>query len=823
MGVFDTARQLLDAGINVIPAVYQDKRPALQSWEKYQQERVPHLLAEKWFGGNKERNLLVVCGSVSRLLVLDLDNRAAGEWWRQFPGMGDAMDATTCVKTAKGYHFWFALGDGETYQSMQVAEDGRKFDLKCEGGLVIGPGSIHETGKQYRWVRDLSHLQPLPDAVRGYYDNRQDDEGAAVRSLFVDLIGSVPQGEGEGRNDWLARVAGHLAKWIPHKDAYEAMVYFVNDAMPEPLDEQEEVDKLIRSIWKGHQQRHIVADRIRPASFETGWLEGNGRQLITVVKVGDDEAMAPWSNFDIEVTGIIETDHGCSYRILLHREDGTSEDMLVEGEVFANINMLTKWLANHRLIVHTLPGDKWRQFKRQDRLYSYVASQDAPVCEAVDCLGWADGVGFVTHEGLLTREGMFENTQVVPHPKLRNWAKYSYGFVPEKEAQDVLREVLTFHDETVTAVFGSWWAACWLKAQITDKAALFPFMAIEAASESGKTKGFFNLMVQLNGNAAGQNQPTGAALRDAISAHRSGIVWIDDMSDASHLMDLLRQATSGGSHVKKGQDRTTQESVRLVAPIVISGEGFDGLQTEKALRDRAIVLDVQSPTGRRSLKNPKRQQWDDIVDLTQRYGGGDSPLNAVAGTLGGMFLECGDLVAGVRDLRIGSGRWGDKMAVLRVGARMLARVTEQDHWVDRVDAWCQGTRDFGNHNDLTMKILPQILIERGVQRTPKGGPPVYVDHRGTVWFHEESVTMVWAKMARGDRGYQLGGLESIRSQRKALGIHGPSVRKDTIVDSSGKKEQKRYFPCHSEVSGLILAQAGISLESDLSDGQMELE
>lgn len=794
-GVLAVARQLNQAGINVIPAVYRDKRPALTSWEKYQQEKVPPLLVEKWFGGSAQRNLLVVCGTISRLLVLDLDNRAAGEWWRQFPGMSDAMDATTCVKTGKGYHFWFQLDDHETLQSIQVAEDGRKFDLRCQGGLVIGPGSIHESGKEYRWVRDLSYLQPLPEAVRSFYSNRNEGEDGSVRSLFVDLIQQVPQGEGEGRNDWLARVAGHLAKWIPHRDAYEAMVYFVNDSMPEPLDEQEEVDKLVRSIWKGHQQRHTVGSSSRPSSPETGWLEGNGWQLFTTIKMDGDEAMAPWTNFDVKVLGIINHGEERSFQVEVHLVQGrVISEHLVDAEILTNPTLLAKWCGNLGLCFLSPPGDRWGRLKRTDRLYNYISSQEAPESSVVDHLGWVDGTGFVTHEGVLTREGMLECGGFIPHPNLVGRAPYRYGFVAEAEAQAVLRETMTFHDETVCAVFGAWWAACWLKAQIMARTALFPFMALEAASESGKTTGFFSLMIQLNGNTMGHGESTSAGLRDFVASHRNGIVWVDDMSDPTEVMDLLRQATAEGTRTKKGQNRTSQETIRLLAPVVISGEGFDALATEKALRDRAIILDVPSPTGRMSSRNPERPQWDDILALKAKYG---NDLTKVAGTLGGMALESGDLVQDLAELRVGKGRWADKMAVLRVGARMIERLTGEDKWVDRVDGWTGGLVDPGAENLLTTVILPALLLEFGIPTSAKGDLPVFVDPQGQVWFHEEQVARHWARLARTPRQRQLGGLEAIRSQRRALGIEGSGKRLRTGHTGDGRTTWGRYHGCDS--------------------------
>jgi hypothetical protein len=290
------------------------------------------------------------------------------------------------------------------------------------------------------------------------------------------------------------------------------------------------------------------------------------------------------------------------------------------------------------------------------------------------------------------------------------------------------------------------------------------------------------------------------------------------MSEPAIVMDLLRQTTAEGSRAKKGQDRTGQEAVHLLAPVVISGEGFDALATEKALRDRAIILDVPSPTSRMSLNDPERAQWDDILALKARYSG---DLTKVAGTLGGLALECTDLIDGMKGLRIGKGRWGDKMSVLGLGAQMLDRMTGDDRWFKLTTDWAGGVQNLESENLLTMTILPRLLAEYGTPTSAKGNLPVFVDRDGLVWFHEASVSNAWGKLARTPRERQLGSIEAIRSQRQALGVTGRGKRLRTGHTSDGRDVMAGYHGLSEPVSRGI--QERMSQTLTLSGGQNDVQ
>ena len=801
MGVLDEARSLSDMGFNPIPTRRGKKSPGISSWQKYQNEKATDAAIEAWWGPNSGyAGIWVVCGQISSLVVLDCDSQEADDYWRGL--IGPLMDQTCCVKTSKGHHYWFLLAPGQPAKSWAMNDGDMKFDVKGDGGGVMAPPSPHPEGGFYEWVRDPSHIVIAPGllldggaTVRGALSTGAEIpavSGGAVlkavadeeqpRSMLSALLKNPPQ-EG-GRNNWLNRVCGHLARVVPYEDAYRVLADLANSALADPLD-MGEVKKTADSAWRSEKAKGLDTPQalleqgivtVEP-SEENGWLVGTGNQLLTPVLIENgkskSEVLYPWCDFDIKVLGALVGEEEIDYLVRLTTQYREIECRL-NSSTLGSPRDLTKWLAERQGSIIVPKGDVYARNSESRRLQRYVQSQKAPVYKSASALGWNDNVGgFIVHEGVI-RGGSVEIEpfgETRPAPILSDWAPYRYGFAGTRDdARHVLSQVLTFHDETVTAVYGAWWAACFLKVQIMAEASLFPFMALEAPSESGKTTGFFALMMQLGGNHEGHGEFTMAALRDRSSGHRNAPVWIDDISDPEGIWDLVRQSTSEGSRTKKQADRHRQERVALVAPIVVSAEGMASLNTEKALADRAIKLTVPSPTGRRSVVDPTRPQWDDILNLQAQY---QKDLTQLAGHYVSMALEHVGIVEEIRNLRPVSGRHGDKLAILRLGARLLSVMTIDDSYIEKVDAWCENQDYYKGDNILTTEILPWAFRYNRFPRTAKNGAEVYLNDDNVVCYNEQRLADLWS--ARHDlsaRQHQLGTIESIRGQRRDLGIEG---------------------------------------------------
>lgn len=815
MSMLQAAVGLSEAGFNVLPAAARGKSPIVE-WTRYQNERTDAKLVP-WFSGASQHNLWIATGHISRLLVLDLDNPAAEAYWRQ--RIAAELDATAMVLTSvkdvasgwRGRHYYFRLEAADRVASWSEHK-GVSFDVRAEGTGVVAPPSVHETGAVYEWVRDASSMVSAPAVLL-----RREAPGSGstpVRSMLSGLLANPPEGDGSGRNDWLARVAGHYAKMHSRMpDLYRQLTADAAAKLTPPLPDKE-VAKLLDSIWAGEHARHPDRDGAE-ISDATGWLTPGDGALLCQTRSKDSDGnwtteLTRWADFDLRCTGATDDGANRTYSVVLIRgEKGDQVDALLPSAVLSDSRGLAAWLAGYGLTV--LPPDAmWpRTGSPSQRLGRYIESQKPPAFGVAPALGWDSAAGgFLTLDGVIRADGAHGFGTVKPDPRLAGWSPYRYGLSEPAAARQVLRTVLTFHDRTVCAVFGAWWAACLLKPQIHRLSSIFPFMALEAASESGKTNGFFALMLALNGHTAGQVAPTVAALRDYVSANRSGIVWVDDLDEAEKVHELLRQSTSLGSVAKKGEDRTTQARVQLVAPICLSGENL-GLSGQKALLDRSVLLTVPSPTDRRSLADPDRRQWLDILE----FGAANPDLTAHAGTLVQLALQSESLVSELPGLIPASagGRWGDKMAILRLGARVLDAITESDEdWSSLVDSWVAAQADSGAENALTLELIPAALARLNWPSQPQPADgrwpatPVLVDPDGIVWFNVRNLADWWSEIRHGR-------VRDRTETRDALGQQAAALDIPTFDEASRSlragSARVRYRPLSKVLSAAVLARS----------------
>lgn len=800
-------------------------------WKRWQSEVIPERTIRDAFEGT-EHNLFVITGSVSQLAVLDCDDEAAVKFWRE--RLGDVMEETTRVRTSGGYHYYFRLKPGQVERGRSSSDPKCKWDLRAEGGGVVAPPSIHKTGRIYRWSPNKGP-EALRDAPDTLFERTggEDDELEAPRSVLSHLLSHPPEGEGN-RNVWLAKVAGHYAKHLPFQDAFEIHVREAAGKLNPPLPE-EEIAKMLESIWTSEKAKEGKAvpeaddeedawrENLVEPREETGYLVSGRTSILVQVahkkEGGRELGIARWMDADLRVLGVLEAEEGRVYELEVLRPGKEPQPAVLPSSTVADPRKLHGWLANFGVSIGP-PDHQWPSKMRESaRLTRYLEAQGAEALEAVPALGWhEDSQAFITHEGQIKEDGLHPFDKVRPEPAVREWAPYKYGHYGKKEAASVLREVLEFHHEDVAAVFGSWWAAALLKPQIQRVASQFPFMALEAASESGKTTGFFSLMLQLGGNASGHSNPTRAALRDYLTAHHSGIVWMDDLDSLEAHGELLRNVTVGGALIKKGEGNHRQVVAQLRAALVVSGESL-GLYGQKALLDRAILLGVPSPIERRSKKDPERPQWDDVLDLRRRH----PDLTEFAGSVVEMALTQRDRVEEFKALRPGAGRYADKLAVLRLGARLLEGMTGDDWAVPIVDRWTEDAEDLGSENALTLRLLPQALAATGWKKKPEGpdpgrrtvSTPAFVDVEETgsevVWFSPNLLAQWWEREPpagkRLDPRVESG--EALIQQARALGLGGKQGsgggRKPwRLVTGEGTQI---YWRCPSDLSRELLERS----------------
>lgn len=151
-------------GLNVIPVVYRDKKPALPTWEEYHTRMSTSAELKHWFGNGKQYNLGVVHGAVSDNYVsIDLDNDTG-----IFEAIGTVFPEMIRRRveqsgSLKGYHIPLKLKTLPDFghDHKQDRPRGNKtwktlvgvVNIRARFCQTLCPPSLHPSGHRYRFIQ----------------------------------------------------------------------------------------------------------------------------------------------------------------------------------------------------------------------------------------------------------------------------------------------------------------------------------------------------------------------------------------------------------------------------------------------------------------------------------------------------------------------------------------------------------------------------------------------------------------------------------------------------------------------------------------------
>lgn len=726
-----------------------------------------------------------VGGACEGLIVVDIDPRSGGYIPEDLPdtrvhysGRGDG-----------GCHLIYRLPDGVSTLKSSASEIAPGIDIKTgAGSYIVLPGSLHPD----TWEPYFANTTPIADIPTDFLDLLQasdlDDEADAPVERgpsLAELLADPP--EVGGRNDWLTRVAGHYARtYRGEPETYVASVNAANDLLRHPLDD-EELSRTRKSIWSADLQSRQEPDLEDKLTPENGWLVSTGTSLRTLVwekRARGKMEKVPFdlTNFDLQVQHAIwnETSESWDYVCNLVTPDapGMAEPITISSSQFGDPKRARQQLAGRALSIMSGANLVHRDMDWAGRILAYLRSQDAPQFTYVEHCGWDDQEGaYVTPLGAIGAQGLRDFRAVRPTKSVAKLGG-KYGLADTSDnARLILSEILTYQEPEITSVFGAWWAASLAKQWISPLVSLFPVCAVEASSESGKTTGFFELMVPLSGQTERAGQATVAVLRNALAASSCLITWVDDMDQPEIIHETLRVLTAGGT-LSKMTINHEPVSYHLRGSLFFTGESL-ALDSQKALRDRVISLTPPSPRNRVSQITPGVSQWHDVVAMRSRLralGGQDG-----GSSIAGHFLT---LIAGLREVlptwveeeqarHITSSRSQDRDTVLLVGARILDYLTQQTQLVNqngltrtaygwvRADIERRSTMtleerleetDGGDALDLDTtlltKLIPEYLATAGRLNGPSPAVEIH-DDVSEMWVSLPRVARWWSERRHG--------------------------------------------------------------------------
>lgn len=118
---------------------------------------------KKLWAGRECLNVGIATGKISGISVIDVDNDEALETLKEKLG---GIPETLCVKTGRGYHFYFQYVKGMKSKNGLLPG----IDIKSDGGYVIGAKSNHANGKTYEFENPLEGLAKFPREIKALMD-----------------------------------------------------------------------------------------------------------------------------------------------------------------------------------------------------------------------------------------------------------------------------------------------------------------------------------------------------------------------------------------------------------------------------------------------------------------------------------------------------------------------------------------------------------------------------------------------------------------------------------------------------------------------------
>jgi hypothetical protein len=219
----------------------------------------------RWWTRWPNSNVGVATGAVSGLYVLDLDNKRSVELG---PGsligegehslrvkaqsIGVVPETLTSLTGSGGMHLVFAYPSSTTPATVNGGFGNRSgilpsVDTRGDGGYIVAPPSLHQSGQRYRWLDPGIELANLPESWTNFLS--QNLSGDSKPTLTLSDGEKIR--EGEGRHEWLFRQGSKLRgqHGLDYVPLFGALQAYNNRHLDPPL-EPREVEHIVISCMK---------------------------------------------------------------------------------------------------------------------------------------------------------------------------------------------------------------------------------------------------------------------------------------------------------------------------------------------------------------------------------------------------------------------------------------------------------------------------------------------------------------------------------------------------------------------------------------------
>ncbi|MFH5885320.1 phage/plasmid primase, P4 family [Halalkalibaculum sp. DA3122] len=252
------------------------KHPWIRGWPE-KASRNPKQI-RSWWRRWPKANIGIACGKKSNLAVLDVDPRHNGDQSldKLEEEIGVFTQTTTISTGGGGFHYYFRY-PGENKMKNSVGTLGEGLDIRSDGGLVVAPGSLHQSGHTYEWLVGLEEIKVFPKKLLNHLQNEHNTK--VNKQVAVSLSSVEPILEGK-RNDTLFSLGVTLSKKGMEYQQIHKELLDINDKRCTPPLENSEISQIAKSASKPPKKDPLRSEVTEEKYGLWNTDFGNARELV---------------------------------------------------------------------------------------------------------------------------------------------------------------------------------------------------------------------------------------------------------------------------------------------------------------------------------------------------------------------------------------------------------------------------------------------------------------------------------------------------------------------------------------------------------------